>query len=251
MRFSKFVLPVMFVLFSPSVHAQVVYGGADLNAGPGNLHPNSTSAATLFDSAAGLLGTVNLINFESAPVASFSSLVVAPGVTLTGLDFQGNQLYVKNIPNFPVAPALDGFNITPGGTKYVEQIGGTATFSFSSPIQAFGIYLTGVQVAFFQDTLTFNDGTSKTINVPTQFPSNPQNGSLSFVGFTDAGKFISSVTITASDNFGADAIGLDDIRYVNSPARAVPEPGAMALLASLGVSGSLFISSKLRRKKQI
>ena len=249
MRFSKFVLPVLVVLISPSVQAQVVYGGADLNAGPGNPHPNSTLSASQFDTAASVLGSLNLINFEGAPVASFSSLVVAPGVTLTGLDFFGNQLYVNNTPNFPTAPALDGFNITSGGTKYVELKGGTATFSFSSPIQAFGLYLTGVQTAFFQDTITFNDGTSKTVNVPTQLPSNNQNGSLSFVGFTDAGKFISSVTITASDRFGADAIGIDDVRFVNSPTSAVPEPGALALLAGLGVSGSLFISSKLRRKK--
>ena len=248
MCFRKYALCALFALVASSAQAQVVYTGADLNAGPGNPHPNSTAAAAQFDSAAGLLGTVNLINFESAPVSSFTSLAAAPGVTITGHDYRGDQLYINNTPNFPVAPALDGFNTTAGGAKYLEQIGGVSVFSFATPIQAFGLYFTGVQTAFFQDTITFSDGTSHTINVPAQLPSNNSNGSLSFAGFTDPGKFITQITITASDNLGADAIGLDDIRFVNSPASVVPEPGALALFAGLGISGGLFVSRKLRRK---
>ena len=252
MRYGKLAIASLFVLAASTVQAQTVYSGADLNAGPGNLHPISAAAAAAFDTAAGALGTVNLINFESSPVGSFASLTPVPGVTLTGMDYQNNQLYVNNTPNFPIAPALDGFNVTSGGAKYVEQIGGTATFTFSSPIQAFGVYLTGVQVGFFQDTITFNDGTFKTINVPTQFPSNNSNGSLSFVGFTDSGKFISQVTITASNNFGADAIGIDDVRFVNSPANSsVPEPGVNALLIGMGITGAGFLARRRRSARKV
>ena len=233
---------------APSVQAQTVYSGADLNAGPGDLHPNSTAAAASFDTAASTLGTVHLIDFESAPLGTFSSLTAAPGVTLTGINFDGTPLYVNNTPNFPAGIPLDGFNITPGGSQYVEQIGGTSTFTFSTPIQAFGIYLPGVQIGFYQDNLTFSDGTSQTINVPAQLPSDRFNGSLSFVGFTDPGKFITQVTITASDNFRADAIGLDDVRFVTSTTATTPEPGTLAMLAGVGISGSAFLA---RRRKQI
>ena len=234
---------------APSVQAQTVYSGADLNAGPGDPHPNSASAAASFDTAAGTLGTVHLIDFESAPLGTFTSLTAATGVTLTGSDYKGNPLYVNNTPNFPSGIPLDGFNTTPGGSQYVEQIGGTSTFTFSTPIQAFGLYLPGVQIGFYQDKLTFNDGTSQTINVPAQLPSDRFNGSLSFVGFTDAGKFITQVTITASNNFGADAIGIDDVRFVTSaPPATTPEPGTLALLAGMGISGSAFLA---RRRKQI
>ena len=248
MNFGKLSLAGMLVLIAPSLQAQTVYSGADLNAGPGALHPNSLAAAALFDSAASTFGTVNLINFESAPLGGFTSLSVAPGVVLAGSDFNGNPLFVSNTPNFPVAPALDGFNVTPGGANYVEQIGGTATFTFTNPIQAFGLYLTGVQTSFFQDTITFNDGTVQTINVPAQLPSNASNGSLSFVGFTDPGKFITQVTITASGNFGADAVGIDDVRYVLAPP-AVPEPGSVALLVGLDLAGAGCLVRRKRARK--
>jgi len=249
MDFVRLSLAGMLVLTAPAIHAQTLYSGADLNAGPGDAHPNSLAAATLFDTSAAGFGTVNLIDFESAPVGSFTSLPVAPGVVLAGGGINGNPLFIRNTPSFPAAPALDGFNVTTGGAKYVEQIGGTATFTFSNPIQAFGVYLTGVQTGFFQDTITFNDGTFQTINVPAQQPSNSANGSLSFVGFTDPGKFITQVTITASGSSGADAVGIDDVRYVLSPA-AVPEPGSMALLFGLSLSGTAGFLAKRRRARQ-
>jgi hypothetical protein len=250
MRFTKLSLIGLLAVLGSSAHAQVVYGGADLNAGPGDAHPNSATAAAAFDTAAGALGTLNVITFEDAALGSFTSLAAAPGVTLTGASYLGNPHYVNNVPNFPVAPRLDGFNMTPGGANYVEIIGGTATFTFADPIQAFGLYVTGVQVAFFQDTISFDNGSAQTINVPTQFPSNSSNGSLSFVGFTDIGKSITKVVITASNNFGADAIGIDDVRFVLSPrATDVPEPGSLAMLAGVGVSAAgLVIRRRIARK---
>jgi hypothetical protein len=111
-------------------------------------------------------------------------------------------------------------------------LGGSLVFTFTTPVQFFGAYLSGVQ-NFLQDTYTFSDGSAQTIDVPETGTSN-SIGELVFVGFTDAGKSITSVTINAGTN-AFDAIGVDDVRY-QSAASAVPEPGSTTLL----LTGCLF-----------
>jgi hypothetical protein len=196
------------------------YTGFDLNAGPGDPTPNSNAAYASFAAASASLG---LINFESSPVGYFSSLNPAPGVTVTGADVNGNELYINNTPGDPGDPSLDGFNTTPGGANYLEDIAGSATFSFANPISAFGVYLSGVQLYFYQDTITFSDGTSVTINAPG---ATDGTGSVDFVGFTDPGKSISSVTITAGGSGYGDYLGIDDVSY----GAATPEPGSVVLM---------------------
>ena len=115
------------------------------------------------------------------------------------------------------------------------MFGGTLVFTFATPVQFFGAYLSGVQTAFFADTITFSDGTSQTIFVPGTGTSSTV-GELAFVGFTDAGKSISSITITAGlPGTGQDAIGVDDVRYQSAAATA-PEPGSVSLM----LTGCLF-----------
>jgi hypothetical protein len=162
-----------------------------------------------------------LITFESVPVGSFTNLVVAPGVTISGVDGSGNNLFINNTPDFPSAPALDGFNTTPGGANYLEMKGGALTFTFAAPVQFFAAILTGVQTSFFQDTVTFNDGSSQSINAPGT-GTNSSNGALDFVGFTDAGKSITSVSINAG-TASQDFIGVDDVRFQ----AVVPEPSSV------------------------
>jgi hypothetical protein len=191
------------------------YTGYDLNAGPGGPFPNSSAAYAAFAAAAGPIST---ITFESSPVGAFSSLVVAPGVTASG-----SSLSVNNAPNLPSDPSLDGFNTTPGGSNYIEDLASSVTFTFGSPINAFGAYLTGVQLFFYQDTVTFSDGSSETIDVPGVTDG---TGSTDFVGFTDPGASITSVTITSGQGYG-DYIGVDDVSYGTS---VTPEPGSMVLL---------------------
>ena len=225
-KFAAAGLVLLSLTVVPASAGVVTFMGADLNVLPASPSgPNSTAAAANFGTAAAALGTVSLMTFESAPVGSFTSLMVAPGVTISGTDHLGSNFSINN--TFDAAfPALDGYNTTPGGAKFVEMMGGDLTFTFTTPVQFFGAYLSGVQ-NFLQDTITFNDGTSQTINVPETGTSSSV-GELAFVGFTDAGKSISSITIHAGT--GAwDAIGVDDVRY-QSGANAVPEPGSMMLL---------------------
>jgi len=220
--------------------AIVTFTGEDLNTGPGQNHPVSSAAAANFATAAAALGNVSTITFENSPVGNFSSLVVAPGVTLTGTNYNNGNQAILNATNSPAFPSLDGFNTTPGGTHFVEIYSGTLTFTFATPIQFFGGYVSGIQTAFYQDTFNFSDGTSETINVPGTGTTNSV-GALDFVGFTDAGKSITSVTINAGPpgGGGADYIGIDDVSYQSAPLALAPEPSSIALALTAGLALAL------------
>jgi len=225
----------------------ITFTGEDLNAGPGSAHPNSAAAAASFDASAAAIGNVSTITFEGAPVGAFSTLSVAPGVTISGADYTGSEQTIQNSPSYAPVPSLGGFNTTPGGSEYVNMIGGTLTFDFATPTQFFGAYLSGVQTYFFQDTVTFSDGTTQTIDVPGAGTTG-STGALDFVGFTDAGKSISSVTINASNSFGADEIGVDDVQYQSSSTSPVPEPSSLTLMfsgiAAFGVGCRRFLAAR-------
>jgi hypothetical protein len=212
----------------PASAGIITFTGADLGVLPGSPSgPNSTLAATNFDAAASVLGNESIITFESAPVGSFTSLIVAPGVTISGSDVHGNNQAIND--TFDSAfPSLDGYNTTPGGSHFVEMMGGSLVFTFATPVEFFGAFLSGVQ-DFTQDTYTFSDGTSETINVPEAGTSSSV-GELVFVGFTDAGKSITSVTVNAGTS-AFDAIGVDDVRFQSAAVAPEPNP-ALSLLTS-------------------
>src|SRR5690242_16616401 len=112
------VVAALALVFGNARHARaapIVFSGLDIGANSTDPRPNSNAAAAAFDAAAGALGGVNLINFESAPVGNFTSLTVAPGVTASGTDFTGtNQQSIRNSP-FGSPDRLFGYNTTSGG----------------------------------------------------------------------------------------------------------------------------------------
>jgi hypothetical protein len=217
----------------------ITFAGEDLNAGPGGPFTNSNAAEASFATAAGAIGNVGTITFASAPLGAFTSLTVAPGVTASG----PSGLSINNVPNFPSDPSLDGFSITPGG-QYVEDEAGTLTFTFASPVQFFGTYLTGLQIYFAQDTITFNDGTSETIDA-LEAGTGSSVGAVNFLGFTDAGKSISSITITSNTGgAGIDYIGVDNVMYQTT----VPEPASIGLVLTALLGLFLVYRAKLVKR---
>ena len=202
------------------------YSGFDSGSGSTATNTNSDAAALAFDTAT---GSLPIVTFESAPLGAFSSLVVAPGVTLTGSDFSSSNQSIINTTL--CTNALCGYNITPAGSQWADAFGGTLTFTFSTPISAFGAYFTGVQIGGI--SLSFFDGSSQSIAIP-----NGGSGGTAFVGFTDSSASISSVTVNALN----DIIGVDDVRYGGGT--SVPEPGSILLLRS----GLLGAAGMLRRK---
>jgi hypothetical protein len=212
------VIAGMSVVFAGTSLADV-FSGQDNGAPTTGPFPNSTAAQTSFVAAASLLSPLGLITFENQPTGFNTSFTAAPGVTVN-----------LNVTNFgdgfsgisdTTFGNLDGFNITAGGSKWLGFPGGSATFNFADPTDYFGFWDTGVQTVFTSSlTVTFNDGTSETLNVPIN-----SSGGAAFYGFTDPGKSISAITITDVSN---DAWGIDNVMY-NTPAQT-PEPTSILLL---------------------
>ncbi|MDR3618836.1 MAG: PEP-CTERM sorting domain-containing protein [Paludisphaera borealis] len=232
--------------FSPRVDAALVFfSGLDVGAKSTDPRPNSDAAAASFNSAAALLGSTTLVDFESAPLGSFTNLTIAPGVSMNGQDINGFPQTISDAPysSDPNLPEnLTGYNTTPGGSKFVQLVGGSLTFTFAQGIQAFGAYLTGVELD--GETVTFNDGTSQTIAIPNE---GLMVGGSQFLGFADAGRSILSITLTVQANDTGDVLGLDDARWVTAGAApAVPEPSALSLIA-IGLATAAAASRRLRK----
>jgi hypothetical protein len=231
---------------SPARAAIVTFSGGDAGANSTDPRPLSDATAASFDTAAAVLGAETLITFESAPVGTYTSLAVAPGVTLTGTDFNGNSSG-QSILNTPagVPDSLFGYNTTSGGINFAFVNGGFITFSFATPIQAFGAYVSGLQVG--DATITFDDGSSQTIVIPSL------GGGVQFEGFTDAGKLISSVEIntTSAELPEGDFIGVDDVRFVaNGGGPATPEASTWVMML-VGFAGLGYVAYVRRGKAPV
>jgi hypothetical protein len=137
------------------------------------------------------------------------------------------NLEVRNTPaSFP--DRLYGYNTTLGGSKFGAAFGGRITFTFASPINAFGLYVSGLQggsPGVDQQTISFDDGSPQVVNIPITFRG------IAFVGFTDVAAF-STVTL----DFTADIVGFDDVRYSAAATAPLPEPASIGLLG-LGLAG--------------
>jgi hypothetical protein len=232
----------------PASAAVVTFSGEDIMATTTSAHPNSTLAAANFDAAVAGLGTAALVTFEGATLGSFSNLTIAPGASMNGTDYNGVNQTIRNTSNSPAIPTLDGYNTTAGGSYFVEMQAGKLTFAFANPVEAFGAYFSGVQFFFAGESIQFSDGTSELISIP-EAQTNGSTGALDFVGFTDVGKSITSITIDAgtSSDPGADYIGVDDVRFLATPVAVsgVPEPSSIGL----ALSGSIALALVLRRRR--
>jgi hypothetical protein len=213
----------------------ITFSGGDAGANSTDPRPNSNATAATFDAAAGALGATSLINFESAPLGSLhNNVVIAPGVTLSGTG-SAPTFSDQTIRNSPAGTPdrLFGYNTTAGGSQFASLSGGFLEFEFATPIDAFGAYLSGVQM----------DGGEIVIFASSEIPHIPipkfggnDVGGVQFLGFTDAGQQIRALTIfTPGLGLGVDIVGLDDVRFT-----AVPGP-----IAGAGLPGLILASGGL------
>lgn len=213
----------------------VTYTATDAGVGPGGARPLADASAAAFDAAAGALGTTGLITFEGLPVGNFTTLTVAPGVSVSLTNINNSAGITGGISNSAGSATL-GYNTTTGGSQFlsanpflVQQQSGV-TFNFASPVAAFGAYFTGLGTGSGATVhLLLNDGTARDVVI-----TGSATGGVTFFGFTDAGASLSTLTLQHIPGAtGQDIYGIDDVRYT---AAAVPEPGAVTLLG-VGVAG--------------
>ncbi|OFI36291.1 hypothetical protein BFC17_08590 [Alteromonas lipolytica] len=211
-KISKAVL-LTTCLVSGAQATPITYLGADDSVSSLSDMVNSVAAMNDFLSVAGAL---DVVDFESA---------IPPDVTISG-----GSVVSSN------CGALCGFNTTAGGSFWTEVFGGSVTFTFSDPVDAFGFFVSGLQTDLVPlQTITYTDGSNA-----QQFIDMPSStgGGGAFVGFIDYGELISSVTFDATN----DILAFDDLLFGQSasnpgnptPPTSVPAPATfLLLLASL------------------
>lgn len=208
----------------------VTYIGVDPAAiTPG---PLSMAAEAAFNAAAGSLGPpISTVDFEVAALGPLP--ITAGGVILKA----SPGTFVSAVQICP----LFGCNTTMGGSRYV-YLGnaGWLTLTFPSDIQAFGAYLTGVQIT--NNSVDYFDGIAESIPLPGFAV-----GGVEFVGFINGPhpngpsvECFREVTIRAPIDF----VGVDDVRYVPCQGAPVSEPLPLSLVGL----GLLCIAGTRRRK---
>jgi PEP-CTERM motif-containing protein len=211
-----------------------IFSLADAGAGPADPRPNSNFAAASFAAAAATLGPINTITFENLPTGFTNPLGVAPGViaTFSGAFDAVSSPSLIGVTTNSSTPTVLGYNTTVGGSKYLGFVPqfvaspATLTFSFSTPINAFGAYITGLEDGIAGVVnVQFNDGSPQSFLL-----SDPIGGGVQFFGFTDAGHAISAVSFVetgVSASSSRDIWGIDDMSF-----SVTPEPGTLLLLGS-------------------
>jgi hypothetical protein len=218
--------------------------------GPGVSHPHTTAAMTSFDTAAGSLGTVNTVTFTSTMSKKYTS---TESVTTNSGDvtFTSNEPYAIEddanatslgeaaIQTLGFATETDGYFIVNEPTAKGTD---NEVFTFLSPIDAFGAFFTGLQPDLSTDSLTFSDGSSESFTIPSNADD---NGGVSYLGFTDPGAMITSVTVSIADKTTTpDHFGVSNVQFVNSPS-PTPEPSQLTAM----FIGAGFLAFLMRKGK--
>jgi hypothetical protein len=170
------------------------------------------------------LNGAGLIDFSSATIGSYSSLVI-DGVTITA---PGNTVRVQN--------TYSGDYNTTG--NYLDNNAGSAStidFTFDSPQVVFGFNYGALDD---QWTLNVYDSDNNLIDATTVEPNHGSNAG-EFIGIASSSANIAWASFT--DSSSGDWILLDNLRFTPTE---VPEPSTLAL-AGLGGLGLLLF----RRRK--
>ena len=123
------------------------------------------------------------------------------------------------------------------------------TFSFATPINAFGGYFTGLEDIQGPVTLNYvTSGGSYSLEIMKP-PTEWDEQGIRFFGIIDTDS-ITQITLTEiipGRSTQTDFWGLDDIRFASSSVTPVPEPSTLLLLGS-GLAGLIGYGRRRMRK---
>ncbi len=179
------------------------------------------------------ISTPVLESFEGLTPDVFGSPAERSSVVTTDFSISDTVL-VFDVINGPVAGAFP----TDGVQHVVWYANGggsnSATFSFDSPIDAFGLSISDAEenIGF-----TTNTGEAGIAAVPGP------NANLQFFGITSPG--MTTITLTRPNQ--SDALKFDEVYYEFASGNVVPEPSAFAIWGLLGLTLGGF--GWLRRRK--
>jgi hypothetical protein len=225
---------------APSAAASITFSGADLGGGVGGATTNSDAA---HDSWLAAVGTVSATeDFEAIALGSSTPISLAGGMTLSTVGgpidggFDLNEVTNNQDPQI-------GYNTTSGGANYFRfspDFGGAATMTiaFSSPVTAFGVYITGIQNGFGITTASWGADSFQLLDTQGA----PGFAGVQFFGFISDAPIGSVSFLTTPITGVRDVMGFDDIELAGSP---VPEPATVGLL----LAGLLGIGVVARRRK--
>jgi hypothetical protein len=213
--------------------AVTVFQGTDPVTAAGDPRPNSNQAASDFDTVAGALNSISVINWEQYNDGDLPPLFPYTNVKLSVTGDDGSKISGVDTNDI-------GYNTTPGGSKFLQifpQFNATTTvtrFDFADGISSFGFYLTGIQDDFpgnLSVHFTDSGGNAQVFNLAKPTPQGGKTGTM-FWGFTDVkNAMIMNVEIwdEGDRTNGRDIYGFDDIRFTNCD--VVPEPATISALA--------------------
>lgn len=197
----------------------------------------STSLAS-FNTASSGLGSQVLVDFESAPPASLG---------FGGTTAVGAAPSVRNQPGL-WNPSGSGFlGVDDAGNLDQFSSGDTVTFTSSSALRAFGLYVVG------GSDLQAGDFSLRVGNTEV-LTNGPQAGALTdgagshayFMGVvaSDAADAFSSITLQSNGN-AFFVFDVDDVRFTVAATSPVPEPSRAAL--TLLAAAAAIVASRRRR----
>ena len=211
--------------------------------------PNSEIAYGNYTQAAEQLGSLTTVNLGNS-IGVLNPTSVGGGglsVTLAGVKTSATSPVGAGVVTSN-ANTADGFNLMSTNDAFLRLTpdtsgtGASVTFSFATPVHAFGVYLMGFGTVPGSTLDMVLNGQEAPITIPRTANT---NGGVQFVGFTDTGAGATQVTFNLG-GFTAtsrDIVGFDGISYVTVPE---PPPSLLISLGGLILLGARYLG-RLRR----